>query len=132
MKKDSKYWLATFALLLSFLQPSQVAGSQSYSKQMEGLLSELATRSIADGCVPDDTASARRALKNSKRAYLLDEAELSRDKATLTLTLRRDNSSWCGSGRSRTYTASTKIDANLPSCSDAPSLDGDGPDREQF
>jgi hypothetical protein len=116
MRTTSRYWLVTFIWLFSLLPASQVAGSQSYSKQTEQLLSELATQSIVDGCVPGDIAGARRALKSSKQAYLLDQMEIYRDGATLTLTMRINDPSWCGSDGSRTYTASTEIDAALPSC----------------
>ena len=116
MNSKLGYWLSLLILLL-FLRPARVAGSRSYESQMWELLFELTVKSIIDGCMSDDIPSARRALGQHSLVYLLDDAELSRDGATLTLETRVGHSSWCGAAGSHTYTQSIEIDATLPSCS---------------
>lgn len=103
-------------IVVSFLLPSQVAGSPSYKHEMLWLLLDLEAKAITDGCLSDDVASARRAIQGDRRAYLLDEAELHREGTTLVLESHVGSSGWCGPMSSHTYTRSIEIDPNLPSC----------------
>lgn len=103
-------------IVLIFLRPCHVAGSPSYKTEMRWLLDDLAVKAITEGCVPDEIASARKALQGNSRAYLLEHSELHREGTTLILKRRAGSSSWCGAMSPRTYTQSIEVDPDLPSC----------------